>query len=373
MAQAINTTAASLDNGSGTEVAKTLTAKSLGHDKFEDLDNKLPKLQEHAGKIVAERNNMAVALRKIAETVEVDNLEPLAKFKELTSYTANTQAVVNKVESVISHQNDTLQRLCDVAKKLKADLTVSALKGDNYSGELGKLDDRINAVNARIKNDDSQLENIFSIAGGSSALDFGDNAYKSSTDKVVGAVRNLKDKYIHASEALKVQGNKVTSLQDSIKAKDGRITGLNEIVSKKTLEIKRLNNIISGSEGANIVVDPWENGSQESRRAAQGKIIKVDRKYGFVVVDLGTGTNIKQRIGKKINYVNPMIPVGAKMIVARNIESTDGEYIGEIKLIKVHEDCSIANVVSVVQGKRVAVGDTVFFSSAQVAAMDQKK
>ncbi len=373
MAMAINTAAASLDNGSGTEVAKTLAVKELGHDKFGELDNKLPKLQEHAGKIATERNDMAAALRKIAETVELDNLEPLAKFMELSSYAANARAVVGKVEGTVSRQNDILQQLCDVAKKLKADLTVSALKGDNYSSELGKLDSRISAVHTRIKNDDSQFENIFSIAGGSSALDFGDSAYQASTAKVVGAVRDLKDKYVQSGEALKAQGNKVTSLQGKIKAQDGRITGLNEIISKKILEIKRLNIIISGSDNPNIIVNPWENGSGEARRAVQGKIIKVDRKYGFVVVDLGTGTTVKQRIGKKINYVNPVIPADAAMIVARNIESADGEYIGEIKLIKIHDDCSIAHVISAAKGKGIAVGDTVFFSSAQIAAMDKKK
>jgi hypothetical protein len=372
MAQAVTSSAASLDEGSGTEVAKTLAAENLGHDKYDDLDEKLPKLKEHATNVIAERNDMATALRKIAETSEMDNVQAASEFTSLKNYKKNINAVVGKVTSNVKRQNNILRRLCTTASTLKADLTVSGLKGSNYNSEFKKLDNKVKVVKARIVDADRQFKSIFSTAGGKGRLDFSDRAYRRSTGKVSSAVRGLKNKYNQSKSALRSEGAKVASLQRTIKSKDGRIGGLNKILKKKILEIKRLNNIISGGKDGGVIDSPWENGSKEARRAVQGKIIKVDRKYGFVVVDLGTGTTVRQKIGKKTNFASPVIPVNAKMIVARGIESADGKYIGEIKLIKIHEDCSIANVISTVKGKGVAVGDTVFFSGAQVNAMSKK-
>ena len=371
MADAVNKAAVSLDKGSGTEVAKELSTEELAHDKYDDLTKKLPKLKEHADNVIAERDDMAKALRNIAETSEMDNLQGLSEFTSLKSYKTNSNAVVSKVKSNTARQNDILRRLCSSAGKLKADLTVSGLKGSNYTSEFKKFDNKINVAKSRISDSERQFKSIFSIAGGKGRLSFNDSSYRASAGKAVNAVRGLKNKYNQARSSLRSESARVASLKSTIKSKDGLIGGLHKKIRKKDMEIKRLGMIINGDKGGNIE-SPWENGSDESRRAVQGKIIKVDRKYGFVVVDLGTGTTVKQKIGTKTNYASPLIPVNSKMIVARNIQSTDGEYIGEIQLIKIHEDCSIANVISTAKGKGVAVGDTVFFSSAQVAAMKKK-
>jgi len=371
MAEAVTSSAASLDKGSGTEVAKELSAEALAHDKYDDLATKLPKLKEHADNVITERDAMATALRSIAETSEMDNLQGQDKFTSLADYKSNVNAVVTKVKSNTQRQNNIFQRLCSTAGKLEAGLTIAGLKGSNYNSEFTKFDKKIDTIKARLVDADSQFKSIFATAGGSGRLDFGDRAYRSSTGKVASAVRGLKNKYNQSKNELRSEGQRIVSLNNTIKSKEGLIRGLHKDSKKKELEIKRLRNIISGEAGL-AIEDPWENGSVEARRAVQGKIIKVDRKYGFVVIDLGTGTTVKQKIGKKINYASPAIPVNATMIVARNIESANGQFIGEIKLIKIHEDCSIANVISVVKGKGVAVGDTVFFSDAQTNAMKKK-
>ena len=373
MAEAVSSSAASLDKGSGTEVAKELSVENLGHDKYDDLATKLPKLKEHADNVITERDDMAKALRNIAETSEMDNVQALSEFTSLKNYKTNSDKVVAKVKSNVARQNDILRQLCSTASQINADITVSGLKGSNYTSEFEKFNGKIRVAKARISDAAQQFKSIFSIAGGKGGLDFTDSTYKASAGKVASAVRALKNQYNQSRSALRSESARVASLQGTIKSKDGLISGLHKDINKKELEIKRLNNIIRGdTKGSGMVESPWENGSDEARRAVQGKIIKVDRKYGFVVVDLGTGTTVKQKIGTKVNYASPLIPVNATMIVARDIESTDGKYVGEIKLIKIHEDCSIANVISTAKGKGVAVGDTVFFSGAQIAAMKKK-
>jgi hypothetical protein len=371
MAQAVNSSAVNLDKGSGTEVAKELSKENLGHDKYDELDKRLPKLGEHTTKIISERDELANALRKIGQTSEVDNLQSLDKFKELASYKTNADAVVAKVNSNTRQQTATLNKICNTASKIGVDLRVSALKGSSYSSELGKLDSKISMVKRRISDSDRQFKTIYSVTGGTSPLNFSDSAYKGSINKVVSSVRDLRKKYDRSQSSLRSKGNLVSNLKNTVKQRDGRIDGLNKLMKKKIVEIQRLNRIITGATDSKVI-DPWEDGSTEARRALQGKIIKVDRKYGFVVVDIGKNTKIKQAIGTKTNYAYPMIPVKSKMIVARDIDSSDGEYIGEIELVKINDECSIANVISTAKGKGVAVGDTVFFSSSQIKAMGKK-
>jgi uncharacterized coiled-coil DUF342 family protein len=371
MAQAVNSSAVNLDKGSGTEVAKELSKENLGHDKYDELDKRLPKLGEHTTKIISERDELANALRKIGQTSEVDNLQSLDKFKELASYKTNADAVVAKVNSNTRQQTATLNKICNTASKIGVDLRISALKGSSYSSELGKLDSKISMVKRRISDSDRQFKTIYSVTGGTSPLNFSDSAYKGSINKVVSSVRDLRKKYDRSQSSLRSKGNLVSNLKNTVKQRDGRIDGLNKLMKKKIVEIQRLNRIITGATDSKVI-DPWEDGSTEARRALQGKIIKVDRKYGFVVVDIGKNTKIKQAIGTKTNYAYPMIPVKSKMIVARDIDSSDGEYIGEIELVKINDECSIANVISTAKGKGVAVGDTVFFSSSQIKAMGKK-
>ena len=372
MAQAVNSSAVNLDKGSGTEIAKDLSKENLGHDKYDELDKRLPKLKEHAANIIAERDELANALRKIGKTSEVDNLQSVDGFKKLATYKKNANAVVAKVNSNARQQTATLNKICNTASKIGVDLRVSALKGSGYNRELGKLDSKINTVKTRISNSDRQFKTIYSITGGTSPLNFSDRSYKSSISKVTSSVRDLRKKYDRSQSSLRSKDATVRSLKNTITQRDGRIDGLNKLMKKKILEIQRLNRIITGDTGGSKVFDPWEDGSTEARRAVQGKIIKVDRKYGFVVIDIGANTKVKQAIGTKTNYAYPMIPVKSKMIIARDIDTSDGEYIGEIELVKINDDCSIANVISTTKGKGVAVGDTVFFSSAQIKAMGKK-
>jgi hypothetical protein len=93
-------------------------------------------------------------------------------------------------------------------------------------------------------------------------------------------------------------------------------------------------------------------------------VVEVSRKFGFVVVDLGANATVKQRIGKKINYVNPEVKTGDQFVVIRNLDSGSPQFIGKIKLVKVDENCSIANIVAgSTSGHDIKVGDSVVFSS----------
>ena len=121
------------------------------------------------------------------------------------------------------------------------------------------------------------------------------------------------------------------------------------------------------------LIPPWSDGSKEALSAVKGQVIDVNRKYGFVVVSLGTSTLVEQKIGDKgLLRVNPKIQKDAAMVVARDLNTDNGKFIGKIKLVKINENCSIANVVpDSLNGRRISVGDSVYFSNETIAKLSK--
>ena len=97
MATAINGASVSMDRTSGTQIAKSLTPAELSHEKYSELDSKLAKLASQTKQIVAERDDMADALRRVGLTARVKNLGSDAEFRGVATYRANVDNVTSGV------------------------------------------------------------------------------------------------------------------------------------------------------------------------------------------------------------------------------------------------------------------------------------
>ena len=182
----------------------------------------------------------------------------------------------------------------------------------------------------------------------------------------------MKDDLSSTKSSLESTKNQLASLQSTIKGKDSSIQNLQKDLKGRDDQIAKLKMIISPNTPFKDDFKLWTEGSPEARMAVQGKIIDINRKYGFVVVDLGSNTKVEQAIGNKVNPVNPKITSNIDMVVARGLEGDNTQYVGRIKIIKVHDNCSIANVIPGSTGDReVKIGDTVYLSSDAVAAMSK--
>ncbi|QSH40759.1 hypothetical protein P0136_11590 [Lentisphaerota bacterium ZTH] len=376
MAKAINQSATSLDSGSGTEIARQVSAENLSHKKYSELDNHLPKLNELSQQIIRQRDDFSKTLRKIAHVIELENTADIQEFQKLATYSPNKTRVVEGIEHMKERRDRTLRMICATAKKVGASVSVNDLQSDNYAGEFRKLDDKISAIQSKFSAYNSNFKKIASLVGAPSPT-FSDSEYKSSIAKIASSVSSMKSEYDSAKKQLETTNSRIAKLKNTITEKDGQISSLNKSLTVKEKEIDRLAGIIHGSKGGAkklAGLKLWQTGSPESRRAVQGKVIEVNDRYGFIVVDLGRKTRVKQHIGKKVNNVDPVIQNNAAMIVARSLDSGDGEFVGKIKLFKVHNDCSIAKVIPGSTGdRRVKVGDTVYFSNEQIAQMMSSK
>jgi uncharacterized coiled-coil DUF342 family protein len=372
MAVIVNHASAELDKGSGTNIAKLLSPELLSHEKYSELDKNLAQLTQQAQKIVQQRDDLGATIKKIATVTEMKNIPNSDDFIKLDAYAVAKKNVFDWVTESKERQDGIIKMVCDTASKLGVALAPDALRTPEYSSELRKLDAKVAAVQSRIGNYNDCFTQLAQILG-SGSPDFSDSSYSNSIKSISGAAQKMKDDFNSAKSSLENTQNQLVSMQSTVKGKDSNIQNLQKDLKGKDEQIAKLKLIINPS-GAGIKDDfkLWTEGCPEARMAVQGKIIDINRKYGFVVVDLGANTKVEQPVGNRVNPVNPKITSNIDMVVARGLEGDNTQYVGRIKIIKVHDNCSIANVIPGSIGNReVKIGDTVYLSSDAVAAMSK--
>jgi len=371
MAVTVNQASAELDKGSGTNIAKLLSPELLSHEKYSDLDKNLAQLTQQAQKIVQQRDDLGSTIKKIATVTEMKNIPNADDFMKMDAYAAAKKNVLEWVTESKERQDGTIKMVCETASKLGVSLTADALRTPEYASEFRKLDTKITAVQSRISSDNDSFTQLAQILGGSTP-DFSDNAYSNSIKSISDAAQKMKDDFGSAKSSLESAKTQLASMQSTVKGKDSNIQSLQKDLKGKEEQIAKLKLIINPAGNVKDDFKLWTEGSPEARMAVQGKIIDINRKYGFVVVDLGANTKVEQAIGNKINPVNPKITSNIDLVVARGLEGDNTQYVGRIKIVKVHDNCSIANVIPGSTGDReVKIGDTVYLSSDAVAAMSK--
>ena len=85
-----------------------------------------------------------------------------------------------------------------------------------------------------------------------------------------------------------------------------------------------------------------------------------------MTVSLGKKTYVEERLKNGPRPVDPKIPAGAVLIVARNMPSGNAEYVNQVRITKLDDYCSIAEPIDKQGGKPIQVGDVVYFSEKEI-------
>ena len=109
----------------------------------------------------------------------------------------------------------------------------------------------------------------------------------------------------------------------------------------------------------------WRPGSKEVRAKVVGEVVKVNTDYGYIAINLGKNTLIKQPVTADKNFeVNPEIKSGMTMVIARGSLDDDAAFVTRITLDEVGDDCSTANIPA--GANTIKVGDFVYFDKAEL-------
>ena len=363
MAAAVNQTALEMDKGSGTKVGAELTPEALNHKNFAELDSRLPKLAEQARQLITERDMLADAVRRIGSIIELSPLGTEEQFRELVSAKTNTDDVVAGVTAFRNRRDQLVKAVEATAKRAGLTLDGAALRNGDVNRAFKPFDDKIASILAQFQGYQTTLKAI-AVVVGAPVPNFDEQHFSESLKQISDAVNGLKNKLNETTRQLQEATRKIASLEQTVRSKDEEIGRKNEEAKKLNAQINQLK-VLLGLKVEDVIPELWAPGSPEARQAVVGKVIEVNRKFGFVAIDLGSNTVVEQAFGNKTAKINPKIENGMLMRVARNQD----EYVATIRLTNVSGDCSIGEPLP--DGKSIEVGDTVFVAPAEEAPAAQ--
>ena len=360
MAKSINANAIELDKDSGTSLAKELTPAALSHEKFDALDTLLPKLAKQSSDIIKQRNFLGEGLQVIGKTLGVSNLPTAEKFRSLDTYSPSRNIIINAANKTVNDRNRIYNQLATISRnQLATQINVAQLRNGN-SASLTNFDKALNLVKKRRQNYEANL-NVIAGYASTAKLKPAENTYAASAKSIADSVRKLRDEKNQAK-------NQLTKVNNLLKAEQNKLKKEKALTKSLNNRIAALNRDINGYKKALGLVSkkaptPWDDGSVEARKKMTGKIVEVNKEYGYVVLDLGTETVVIQQIGNRRNEINPKVHKGMALIVARGDLGGKSQQVGRLVIDEVGTRCSIANIV--VGGQDLQVGDSVYWTQTK--------
>lgn len=356
LAVAINTTAGTVDAESGSTYAPKLTKEELAHPNYAQLDTKLTELKKMTEQLIKERNDLADALYRIGSFSGVQGLGSKESLRKFDTYADNISKIANGVSDMNNKREAAIKRIAGELGRLGLRPNVNQLL-NNDSNAMKQLSNDIGRVSG-LKND--YEKSIRDIAGqsGTSGLNFGAN-YKNDLTKALNGARKFRETKEKLDRDLNTANNKIRNLENNVNNCNKEIAGLKQTVAKKDAQLSDLK-IVLKIDPKDDMPMPWKAGSVESRLALSGKVLEVNKRYGYIGISVGKETRVLQQLGpSKSIEVNPEIAAGMQLKVYRGeLDTQNPQYVATIKLDKVGEACSTADLP---KGADIQVGDNICF------------
>ena len=353
----INETAKEMDKNSGTKLAEELTQDNLHHTNYANLDDQLKKLNEGAARLIKQRDNLASTLVTISRILEANNAATEEALSKLETSEGVAKNVIAQAQTFKERRDAVLNAIVKSGRLIGVTINVNDLKSGNSKKVFDAFNAKLQSLQDQLKKYQNFTAQVGRIAGAPSP-NFNVPAYQASLAKISNAVSSLKDKYNKSQSDLRAANAKINALNNTVKQRDQRISSLNNTITKKETEVKQLKRALGLEPTA--VVNPWTDGSRESRRAVKGKVIEVNEKFGFYVIDIGNNTLVDQTIGNRVNKINPKIKEKMRVTIARNMNSPEVKFVSKANITNVADECSIIEIID--SGNKVMLGDDVFFA-----------
>jgi peptidoglycan hydrolase CwlO-like protein len=360
MAKVINEVSAKLDENSGTEINKNLlpnasvvknpnSAKvSLYHDNYKNLTTVLKGFKSQVDEIMAQRDALSDTLHSAMSLLEIPDADSFAaiEFESVEKYPEKDKAFKDVVQKVDERDNAIIAKIGEAATAMGFSADGDAIKSlDGYDTPLTDFVTKSQALKTRSDAYAQSIGQMCSTWGISSPSLDGDD-YSSALSSAQGEMSAKKADYDKTKAELEAANKKIIVLNDKITAQMEEITSLEKERDSWRDKYKKLAGDINTGPGKTIDVV----------KLLEGKVLKVDKKWGFVVIDLGKHNTVM--LGKNKDKPRDVaLPENRKMDVARG-----EEYIGQIKVVDVNDNCAIADIIPEAMKGKIAPGDKVFFA-----------
>ena len=366
MASAINTTAQTLDDGgnSGTAAAKDLPAEKLKHENYEQLGSVLPKLKENAGKIVAQRNELADTMQSAASRLEIRNVES-KNLKSVSAYKDQERIFINGVQEFRKNRDTVSGEYAKTFRLTGASVSEDELKDSGrFSSAIARGNLKVQDVVDRKNRYAETLTNVASSLGIRSVQISG-AAYARELQKIAEQAQSKSEELRSVKSQLNYERNKTKRLQNQISNHQKTIDDRNLAIKGKEKEISRLMNILNKDGSIKLPEKLLTSSDPECYKFVRGVVEYVDKDYGFIQINIGSLYTFVQPYGTRKNRVHFPLETGKVMSVVRNLNSDHPEFIGKVIVTKVDEKSAICNLIGG-HPELYQEGDDVCFQSEDI-------
>ncbi len=374
MAAAINTAAKTLDDGgnSGTTAAKDLPEDKLKHENYDQLGSVLPKLKENAGKIVAQRNELADTMQKAASRLAIQNVQS-KNLKSVTSYKDQERIFINGVQQFRSNRDAVSAEYSKTFRMFGASVSSSDLNNPTrFRSAIRTGNEKVKDVVDRKNAYGSSLENIARALELPSAQINGP-AYASELSRISSGARAKNAELKSVKSQLSAEKRRTQQLQNQIAGHRKTINDRNLVIQAKDKEIKNLTSILNKDGTIKLPEKLLTSSDPECYQYVRGVVEYVDRDYGFIQINIGKSYTFVQNYGTRKNRVHFPLQEGKTMSVVRNLDSDNPQFIGKIRVTKVDDKSSICNLIGG-HPELYKEGDSVYFADEDIAlALGRKK
>ena len=353
LAQTISSSAAELDKGTGTEVAKKLTPQALSHENYGKMDALLGELPKQSKQIIVQRNNLADTLARVSSASGMKDPVSAAKLSNINSYGSSRNVVVRGVQDVVSNRDRTYNNLIEIARST---IRVPVDRGKLLSGDASAFNEfkgKLRAIDSQKRFYEDRFREIARKFRVSIALN--EKNYSTELKKVTDAVNKYQSEYNSTKSELNKTKQVVVNRDRQIVWLQKNIANQKVVIADRDGQIASFQRALA-LPAAEASVRPWASGSAEARAQLVGSVIAVNPKYGYIAIDFGKYSVVQQNIGNRVLEVNPNVEPGMALIITRK-EASKSDFITKVTIAKVGETTSIADIPS--DAKPIKVGDVV--------------
>ena len=373
MGDTIRSASSIIDRDSGTMVAGNLGKDSLSHLEYSNLASKMNIFKKQVADLEFQRDALADALVSViratgnqeGDLYSADKFQNMEIYPSIIDYPRNAAATVKNQVDTIAQQTVRIAKVLEYPAKLTADPAYFADPAQSkkaYDGMYGKAQGWVDETKALRDG----VEEIFYALGKDGYVWEGDpqdvqsskaavELVKSKATTLVRKADDLTKKLKNANDTINDQSKKISGLEKNV-------AELNGTLAAREDEIAKLNAVIN-SENGRLNPEEWAPGSVNSRRAMRGAVIDINEKFGIVTIDLGKNTRVRQLVGRIWTEVDPLVEKldkdNLKLVVMRDGSNGHAEYVAQIRIVRVDDACSVAEIVREDATRNIKVGDYV--------------
>lgn len=335
--------------------------KSLYHNNYKNLETVLEPVKIQTKKIMDQRDSLGTALCDVGTKLELPEQFPQLAFAGIPTYKEKKDQLLDLVAKVNDRDKAIIKQISASATVMGFTLEPDALKNlDSYATPLAEFASKVEKLKKRSDTYGEHIARtckIFQIA----APSLGGEDYGSELSNVASAMQKVKDELESIKTQLKEAKDKLAKAEEQLNQANAKVESLNKDVEKAKNDIsvwkKKYNVAIGNEEDPEKTVVELPPAPDELVKKLEGKIVEVNGKWDFVVIDLGKNSKLSIPEGKKKKDIAVPLPEGKVMMVCR-----DNEYIAKIRITRVNDNTSIADILTDVRNGNVQVGDKVFFA-----------